>query len=38
MEENLVLKKEKMYVLKDKELGTKTIWLHHDIPVTRHGG
>jgi len=38
MEENSVLKKEKMYVSKDEELRAETIWPHHDIPVTRHGG
>ena len=38
VKENLVLKKEKIYISKDKELRTETIWLHHDIPVPRHGG
>jgi len=38
IEENLVLKEEKMYVLKDKELRAKIIWLYHDIPVAEYGG
>jgi len=38
IEKDLVLKKGKVYVLKDKELRMKIIWLHHDIPVTGHGG
>ena len=32
-----MLKKEKVYVLKDKELRIKIIWLHHDVPVAGHG-
>jgi len=38
MEGDLVLKEEKVYVLKDKELQTEIIQLHHDIPVAGHGG
>jgi len=38
IEEDLVLKKEKVYVLKDKELRMEIVWLHHDTPVTGHGG
>jgi len=38
IERDLVLKKEKVYVLKDKKLRVEIIWLHHDISVTKHGG
>ena len=38
MEEDLVLKEGKMYVLKDKELRAKIIQLYHDIPVAEYGG
>jgi len=38
IERDLVLKKEKVYVLKDKKLRVKIIWLHHDISVAKHGG
>ena len=38
LEENLVLKEGKVYVLKDEELRAEVIWLHHDIPVAGHGG
>ena len=31
-----MLKKEKVYVLKDKELRIEIIWLHHDVPVAGH--
>jgi len=37
IEDNLVLKKEKVYVLKDKSLRLEIIWLHHDIPIARYG-
>jgi len=37
MEEDLVLKEGKVYMLKDKELQTEIIQLHHDIPVAGHG-
>jgi len=33
-----VLKKNKMYVLKDEKLRVEIIWLHHDTPVIEHGG
>jgi len=38
MENNLVLKKEKVYISRDKELRTEIIWLYHGIPVARHEG
>ena len=38
IEGDLVLKEGKVYVLKDRELRAKIIWLHHDILVVRHGG
>ena len=38
MEGELVLKKEKVYVLKDEELRTEIIQLHHDVPIAGHGG
>ena len=37
IEKDLVLKKEKVYVLKDKELRVEIIWLHHNILVAEHG-
>ena len=30
---DLILKKERFYVLKDEELRIEIIWLHHDVPV-----
>ena len=36
VENDLVLKKEKMYVLKDKELRIKIIQLYHDISVAEY--
>ena len=38
MEGELVLKEGKVYVLKDEELRTEIIWLHHDVPMAGHGG
>ena len=38
IEEDLVLKEGKIYVLKDRKLRLAIIWLHHDIPVAEHGG
>jgi len=38
IEEDLMLKKEKVYILKDEELRMEIIQLHHDTPVTEHGG
>ncbi len=35
---DLVLKKGKIYVLKDEELRAEIIWLHHDVPAVGHGG
>ena len=37
IEEDLVLKKEKIYILKDKELRAEIIQLYHDILVAEHG-
>ena len=33
-----VLKEGKVYMLKNEELRAEIIWLHHDVPVARHGG
>jgi len=38
LEEDLVLKEGKVYMLKDEELRVEVIWLHHDVPVAGHGG
>jgi len=38
IEEELVLKEGRVYVLKDKELRVEIIWLHHDMPIAEHGG
>jgi len=38
VEGNLILKEEKVYVLKDEKLRVEIIWLHHNIPAARHGG
>jgi len=38
IEGELVLKEGKVYVPKDEELKAEVIWLHHDIPASRHGG
>ena len=32
-----MLKEEKIYVPKDRELRAEIIWLHHDILVAEHG-
>jgi len=37
IEKDLVLKKEKEYMLEDKELRVEIIWLHHDVLVAKHG-
>ena len=37
IEGDLVLKEEKVYIPKDKELRSEIIWLYHDVPVTGHG-
>jgi len=36
IKKELVLKKEKIYILKDKELRLEVIWLHYNTPVARH--
>jgi len=33
-----VLKEGRVYVPKDEKLRTEIIRLHHDTPITRHGG
>ena len=38
IEGELVLKEEKVYVLKDEELRVEIIRLHHDVPVAGHRG
>jgi len=38
IEEELVLKEGKVYILKDKELRTEIIWLHYDVLAAEHGG
>ena len=38
IEEDLVLKERKVYVLKDKELRAKIIWLYYDVLVAGHEG
>ena len=34
----LVLKKGKVYMLKDEKLRVEIIWLYYDTPVAGHGG
>ena len=36
IEDELVLKEEKMYVLKDKSLRLEIIQLHHDTPIAEY--
>ena len=38
IEEDLVIKEGKIYVLKDIELRAEVIQLHHDVPAAGHGG
>ena len=38
IEEGLVLKEGRVYVLKEEKLRTEIIWLHHDTPIVGHGG
>ena len=38
IEEGLVLKEERVYVLKDEKLRVEIIWLHHDMLIAKHGG
>ena len=35
-EDELVLKKEKVYVSKNESLRLEIIWLYHDIPIVGH--
>ena len=37
IEEELVLKEERVYVPKDKKLRVEIIWLHHDMLIAEHG-
>ena len=37
-EAELVLKEEKIYILKNEELRVEIIWLYHDIPATVYKG
>ena len=32
-----MLKEKKVYVLKNKELRLKIIWLHYDMPIVEYG-
>jgi len=36
--DELVLKKRKIYVLKDESLRLEIIQLHHNVPILGHGG
>jgi len=36
VDRDLILKKEKVYMSKDKELLIEVIWLHYDILVAEH--
>ena len=38
IEERLVLKEERVYILKDEKLRMEIIWLHHDTLIAGHGG
>ena len=38
IEGDLVLKKKKVYILKNEELRMEIIQLHHNVPVAGHGG
>jgi len=38
IEGDVILKEEKIYVLKDKELRVEVIQLHHDVPAAGYGG
>ena len=38
IEEGLVLKEGRVYILKDAKLRVEIIWLHHDTPIAGHGG
>jgi len=38
IEEDLVLKEGKIYILRDEELRVEIIQLHHDVLAAGHGG
>jgi len=38
IEEELVLKEGKIYMLKDEKLRAEIIWLHYDVLAAGHGG
>ena len=38
IKEDLVLKKEKVYMLKDEKLSMEIIWLHYNVLAAGHGG
>ncbi len=38
IEEGLVLKEGRVYVLKDEKLRVEIIQLHHNMPIARHEG
>ena len=38
IEEDLVLKKGKLYIPKDEKLRLEVIWLHYNVLVVKHGG
>jgi len=38
IEDDLVLKEGKVYILRDEKLRLEIIWLHHNIPIAGHGG
>jgi len=38
VEGNLVLKEERIYILKNKELRVEIIWLYYNIPAPEYGG
>jgi len=38
IEDELVLKEDKMYVPKDESLRLEIIWLHHNTPIVEYGG
>ena len=37
IEEGLVLKERRVYILKDEKLRVEIIQLHHNMPIARHG-
>ena len=38
IEEDLVLKEEKVYVSKNEALRTEIIWLHYNVPIAGYEG